>query len=83
MKKMSPPPDIFQMGIRWTAIYISNNHDEAVAAGFSLRLTREIFALITQPKVCLPVGRVAATFFRGSRDRVEYNLERRTRWRIN
>ena len=71
------------MGIRWTAICISNNHDEAVAAGFNLRLIRKIFALIAQPKACLPVGRVAATFFRGSRDRVEYNLKRRTRWGIN
>ena len=49
------------MGVRWIAIYIRNNHDEAVAAGFNLRLIREIFALITQPKACLPVGRVATT----------------------
>ena len=79
------------MGVRWTAICISNNHDEAVAAGFNLRLMREIFALITQPKVCLPctstvqglpVGRVAATFFRGSKVRVEYNLKRRRQWEI-
>jgi len=49
---MSLPPDIFQMGVRWIAIYISNNHVEVVAAGFNLRLIGEIFALITQPKGC-------------------------------
>ena len=64
------------MGVRWIAIYFSNNHDEAVAAGFNLRLIREIFVLIMQPKHC-------GYIFRGSRVRVEYNLKRRTQWEIH
>ena len=66
---MSLLPDIFQMGVRWIAISISNDYEEAVAAGFSLH----------QRTLNL---KVAATFFRDSKARGEYILKRRTQWEV-